>query len=245
MAKKKIVSTTETIKDGIPIVLTDVVEKLGLQTEPGDKILFTRISQSAFMATIEKPVTKEIEKDDNTIYTGEISSAFIVEELYKYNREKKLSIKTEESKSLIAFAKIGIKTFYMIVEAHYHISDRMIRRYISRGLIPPPERHGKNAYYEELKTNVFSYLNVIDTFKKRYNLSLDDIGVIINNYRNQIVELDFILSGIEIEYNKPRRTSPNYIWIRKRFLERIQAKTENLEKLNIKALEREIKRKKS
>ena len=121
----------------------------------------------------------------------------------------------------------------------------MIRRYISRGLIPPPERHGKNAYYEELKTNVFSYLNVIDTFKKRYNLSLDNIEVIINNYRNQIVELDFILSGIEIEYNKPRRTSPNYIWIRKRFLERIQAKTEDLEKLNIKALEREIKRKKS
>jgi hypothetical protein len=49
------------------------------------------------------------------------------------------------------------------------------------------------------------------------------------------------LSDIEIEYNKPRRTSPHYVWIRKHFLERIQGKTENLKELNIKTIEKEIK----
>lgn len=245
MAKKKTASTIETIKEGVPIALTDVVKKLGLRAKPGDKILFTRVNQGAFMATIEKPVTIKVKKSDDIIFSREVPSTFFEEELDKYNKEKKLTNKAETSNSLIAFAKIGLSTFYDIVKAHYHISDRMVRRYISRGLIPPPERHGKNAFYEEFKSDVFSYLNVIDTLKKRYNLSLDDIEVIINNYRDQIVALDFILSDIEIEYNKPRRISPYYVWIRKRFLEIIKSKTVNLEKLNIKTIEREIKGKRS
>jgi DNA-binding transcriptional MerR regulator len=168
-----------------------------------------------------------------------------VTDLHKYKRDKKIPKMTKTSNDGIAFSKMSLSSFYDCVEGNYHISDRMVRRYIGRGLIPPPERYGKKAFYDEVRSNVFHHLNVIDTLKKRYNLSLDDIEVIVNNYRDQIVELDFILTDIEIEYNKPRRTSPYYVWIRKRFLEIIKSKTENLEKLNIKTIEKEIKRKQS
>ncbi len=244
MAKKKIVSTNETIKDGSPIALTNVVKKLGLHAKTGDNILFTRISDVAFMATIGKPATTEFKKND-VLFTTEIPLDFIVSELCKYNKEKKVPNRLETTNSLIALSKIGLKTFYEIVEAHYHVSERMVRRYISRGLMPAPERYGKKAYYNESESDVFSFLNVIDTFKKRYNLSLNDIEMIVNNYRDQIVKLDFILADIETKFNKPRLPSPYYIQIRKRFIKIIESKTVNLEKINIKTIVKEIKGKQS
>ena len=244
MAKKKIANRTERIKDDVPIILTDVVEKIGLLAKPDDMMIFTRVNKDSFMATITQPVTKEIKKEEYSIVnpTKLPPTSFVVD-LYKYKREKKGQNKAIPRNMEVAVPKKDINTFYHNVEELYHISDRMIRRYIARGLMPPPERYGKRAYYDEAKSNVYSYLNIIDTLKKRYALSLDDIEVIINRYRDQIIELDLILADIEWKYNNPRRTSPYYVWIRKYFLERIQSKTENLEKLNIKAIEKEIKSK--
>ena len=245
MAKKKLESRIERIRNNVPKVLTDLVEKIALQAKPGDKVMYTRMNDGAFVASLGQHVTKEMKKEEYIMNPTKLPITSFVTDLYKYKRDKKIPENTKTSNKGVAFSKTALHHFYEQVEATYHISDRMVRRYIGRGLIPPPERYGKKAYYDEVRSNVFHHLNIIDTFKKRYNLSLDDIEVIVNNYRDQIVELDFILSDIEIEYNKPRQTSPYYVWVRKHFLERIQGKTENLKKLNIKAMEKEIKRKQS
>lgn len=244
MTKKKCVSRTEEIINDIPKMLTDAVEKAGLRSEPGDKVIFSRLSKGVMMVKFGKAVTKEMKKEDFTIINpAKLPKTSFVTDLYKYKRNKKLPNKAKTSDMEIAFPRFPLSTFYQNVEELYHISDRMIRRYIARGLMPPPERYGKQAFYDESRSNVYSYLNVIDILKKRYALSLDNIEVIINKYRDQIIELDFILADIEDKYNNPKRTSPYYVWIRKRFLEIIKSKTVNLEKLNIKTIEKEIKRK--
>lgn len=242
MATKKSVSRADRIKNSIPKELNDLFERIAVCAESGDKVMFTRISEGGFIASFGIPISIGMKKEAYIMNPTKLPITSIIIDLHKYKRDKKIR---KTSNKGVAFSKTTLSDFYEHVKAHYHISDRMVRRYIGRGMIPPPERYGKEAFYDEAGSNVFSYLNVIDTFKKRYNLSLDDIEEIVNNYRDQIVELDFILADIEIEYNKPRRTSPNYVWVRKRFLERIQGRTENLEKLDIKAMKKEIKRKQS
>ena len=241
MAKKKSESRAEKIRDNIPKALTDVVEMAGRSAKPGDKVMYTKMNEGAFVATYGLPVTKGMKKEEYIISPTKLPVTSVVTDLYKYKRDKKIPNMTKTSNKGVAFPKTPLHHFYEQVEVCYHLSDRMVRRYIGRGLIPPPERYGKRAFYDEVRSNVYHHLNVIDTLKKRYNLSLDNIETIVNNYRDQIVELDFILSDIEIEYNKPRRSSPHYVWIRKHFLERIQGKTENLKELNIKTIEKEIK----
>lgn len=235
----------EKIRNSIPALITDVVEKASVNAKPGEKVLFTMIKEREYMASFSQSVTKEMKREEYIIIPTELSPICFVTDLYKYKKDKKIPIKTKAITKEIAFSKMKLYGFYEIVEGNYHISDRMVRRYIGRGLIPPPERYGKNAFYDQARSDVFSFLNVIDTLKKRYNLSLDDIEEIVNNYRDQILKLDFILADIESEYNQPRRTSPKYVWVKKYFLEKIQAKTENLDKLNIKTMEKEIKRKQS
>jgi len=242
MAKKKSVSRADKIKDSIPAELTDLFEQIAPHAKPDDKVMFTRISEGAYIASFGIPISEGMPKDEFIMSPTELPITSIIINLHKYKRDKKIP---KTSNKGIAFSKTTLSDFYERVEDHYHISERMVRRYIGRGMIPPPERYGRQAFYDEARSNVFSHLNVIDILKKRYNLSLDDIEEIVNDYRNQIVELDFIFTDIEIEYNKPRRTSPYYVQIKKRLLKKIQGRTENLEKLNIKDMEKEIKRKQS
>jgi DNA-binding transcriptional MerR regulator len=242
MAKKKSLSRAEKIKKDIPPELTDLIGQLAEHALPGMKMMYTRVNEGGFIATYGMSAPIEMKKEEYIMSDAKLPITSVVIDLHKYKKGEKIP---NTSNKGVAFTKTTLSDFYEHVKAHYHISDRMIRRYISRGLIPPPERYGKNAYYDEAGSNVFSHLNVIDTLKKRYNLSLDDIEVIVNNYRDQIIELDFLLSDIEIEYNKPRQTSPLYVWIRKSFLERIQSKTVDLNKLDIKTIEKEAKKKQS
>ncbi len=133
-----------------------------------------------------------------------------------------------------------ITFFYEKVKRYFHISDRMVRKYISKGLIPPPDRQGKKAFYDLKKTKVWENLQVIKLFQSRYNMSLDDIKSLIDRYRDQIVDLDLKVLSIEQLYNKPTRPSPYYVDIRDRFLEKIQSNILFLKKLDIKDIENEI-----
>lgn len=245
MAKKKVQAISKVAKIGNEIVidLTEIIKKGKLPWKGGDKLLCVRINSDTAIMRFGESVTKEMKQEEYIMSSDELSKTATITEIDNYANGKKERRKAIDSTKEVAFQKATLSSFYEAVKSYYHISDRMVRRYISRGLMPPPERYGKKAFYDEARSNVYSYLNVIDTFKKCYNLSLDEIEVIINRYRDQIIELDLILADIEDKYNNPKHRSPYYVGIRKRFLEKIQKGKVYLEKLNIKAIEKEIKRK--
>lgn len=134
-----------------------------------------------------------------------------------------------------------ISYFYIAAKRYFHINDRMVRRYISRGLIPQPERKGRKAFYDTNKTPVWEHLQLIKLLQSRYNLSLDDIGALIDSYHDQIVVLNIKVLTIEKRYNSLMKPSPYYVEIRDRFLEKIQKDVLYLEKLDIEEIEKEIK----
>lgn len=118
----------------------------------------------------------------------------------------------------------------------------MFQKYVSRGLVPPPERDGKRKFYNMKESKVWEHLQVIYYFKNYYNLSLDDIGVLIDKYCDQIVELNLKVLVIDKRYNSLYRPSTNYVRIRDMFLEKIQGKTISLKKLNIEKIAKQIER---
>jgi DNA-binding transcriptional MerR regulator len=243
MAKKTFYGEVKQIGNDLTVDITDLIKKGGLEAKTGDKVLLTRISPGGMTVTVGEPLTKEMKKEEYIMSSAKLSTTSVVEEVFKYVNGKKVRNKAMASSKIIVFRKTPLSSFYKIAKEHFHISDRMIRRYISRELMPPPERYGKKAFYDEARSNVFSYLNVIKTLQKCYNISLDEIEVIINRYRGQIIDLDFILADIEDKYNNPKRRSPYYVGIRKCFLKKIQKKSICLKKVDIKSMEKEIKSK--
>lgn len=243
MAKKTFYGEVTKIGKDLTMDITDITKKGGFEAKPGDKVLITRIDPRSAIFTVGEPVTKKMKKEEYVMSSAKLPITSNIEEVFEYINDKKIRNKAMASDKTIAFRKTTLSCFYKIAKEHFHISDRMIRRYISRELMPRPERYGKKAFYDEARSNVYSYLNVIKTFQKCYNLSLGDIEVIINRYRGQIIELDFILADIEDKYNNPKSRSPFYIGIRKCFLEKIQKKSICLKKVDIKSMEKEIKRK--
>ena len=133
-----------------------------------------------------------------------------------------------------------ITVFYDKVKRYFHISDRMVRKYISKGLIPPPDRRGKKAFYDLKKTKVWEHLQLIKLFQSRYNLSLDDIKNLIDKYRDKIVDLNIIVGAIERIYNSPTKPSPFYVDIRDKFLDKIQRDVLNLKRFDIKVIKNEV-----
>ncbi len=133
-----------------------------------------------------------------------------------------------------------ITIFYEKVKRYFHISDRMVRKYISKGLIPPPDRQGKKAFYNLKKTKVWEHIQLIKLFQSRYNLSLDDIKSLIDRYRDQIVDLNLIVGAIERMYNSPIKPSPFYVDIRDNFLDKIQGDVLHIKSLDIKGIKNEI-----
>ena len=129
--------------------------------------------------------------------------------------------------------------FYRLAKTYFRISGRMVRTYISKGLIPEPERHGRRAFYDIEKSKVWEHLQIIKRLQGYYDLSLDDIGTIINKYRNQIVDLNLKMIAIENKYHRSNQPLDKYIRIRDRFLEKIQ-KGVPLKELNIKDIEKEV-----
>ncbi|MGR3304392.1 MAG: hypothetical protein ACUZ8I_18105 [Candidatus Scalindua sp.] len=131
------------------------------------------------------------------------------------------------------------------VKRYFNIGERMFQKYVSRGLLPAPERDGKMKFYNMKESKVWYHLQLIYFFKNRYNLSLEDIGVLIDKYRDQIVELDIKVLAIDKRYNSLYRPSPYYVKIRDMFLEKIQEKTISLKKLNIEKIAKQIERESS
>ncbi len=135
-----------------------------------------------------------------------------------------------------------IAYFYDLAKEHFHVNDRMIRRYITRGLIPPPEKDGKKAFYNPKKSKVWEFLQVVKRFQIYYNLSLDDIEDIIDKYRDQIHYLNLISALLEYEHNNPLKgPSPEYIIIRDSFLAKLREKnTHRLKATKIEGLEKKL-----
>ncbi len=130
--------------------------------------------------------------------------------------------------------------FYRLTKRYFHVSSRTVRTYITKGLIPPPERQGRKAFYDIKKSKIWEHLQVINRLQNYHNLSLDDIGAIIDKYRKQIVDLNLIMTSIELNYHRSTRSPSNYIGIRDRFLEKIQKGVPNLKKLDIKDIAKEV-----
>lgn len=130
--------------------------------------------------------------------------------------------------------------FYRLTKSYFHVSSRTVRTYITKGLIPPPERQGRKAFYDIKKSKIWEHLQVINRLQNYHNLSLDDIGAIIDKYRKQIVDLNLKMMTIELTYHQPTRSLSNYIKIRNRFLEIIQEGVPNLKKLDIKNIAKEV-----
>ena len=57
------------------------------------------------------------------------------------------------------------------------ITKRTIQWYSSSGLIPSPQRFGKEAYYD--KNKIFCYLRIIEILNKKFNLLLSQIRKVL------------------------------------------------------------------
>lgn len=152
-------------------------------------------------------------------------------------------MKNEESKPNNI---ISVTEFFDNAEKRFHIKSRMIRLYISRGIIPAPERDGKKAFYDLEKSEAWECLEVTKRLQSLYRLSLDGIEALIGKYRDQIVDLNSKLALIENMYNRPI-AGPNlagsrlgYVLVRDRFLEKITKDVLHLKHLDIKEIVEEV-----
>jgi DNA-binding transcriptional MerR regulator len=134
-----------------------------------------------------------------------------------------------------------LSEFLPRVKRYFNLGERMFQKYVSRGLVPPPERDGKSKFYNMKESNVWEHLQLIYYFKNRYNLSLDDIGVLVDKYRNQIVDLNIRVVAIDKRYNSLYRPSPCYVKIRDMFLEKIQGGTMSIKDMKISIKNEEVK----
>lgn len=152
-------------------------------------------------------------------------------------------MKNEESKSNNI---IPVIEFFDNAEKCFHIKSRMIRLYISRGIIPAPERDGKKAFYDLKKSKAWEYLEVTKKLQNLYNLSLDGIEDLIGKYRDQIEDLNSKLALIENMYNRPISgpklvgSRIGYVLVRDRFLEKISKDVLYLKKLDINEIVEEV-----
>jgi len=136
---------------------------------------------------------------------------------------------------------VPLSEFLPSVKRHFNLGERMFQKYVSRGLVPPPERDGKCKFYNMKESKVWGHLQLIYYFKNRYNLSLDDIGVLIDKYRNQIVDLNIKVQMIDKRYNSLYMPSPYYVKIRDMFLEKIQDGTMSIKDMKISIKNEEVK----
>jgi DNA-binding transcriptional MerR regulator len=97
---------------------------------------------------------------------------------------------------------LHISEVYKWAERPRHFGSKLTKRtiqwYSSSGLLPSPQRFGKEAYYN--RHTIFSYLRVIEILNRKFGLLLSEIHKIIRKAETlDTVDADCICVGVDGE----------------------------------------------
>lgn len=133
----------------------------------------------------------------------------------------------------------SISEIYRKAQELYHIPQRTLQWYATEGLIPKPIHQGREAFYDIEESKIYNYLSVIKNLKDMYNLILPKIRQLINQYTDQIEQLDRLLIDLATQYPVSLPLSDNW-HIRKRFLELISKEKVDLKGVSLISIQEEV-----
>lgn len=88
-----------------------------------------------------------------------------------------------------------VDEIYKIIETKLGLPKRVVRWYVTIGLIPQPERNGRKSFYDLKKTNLLDRLRAIKLLQNDFKYQLEDIKGILDKVAGE--DIGTLLTNLE------------------------------------------------